>query len=472
MRSPAGDAGLSWSHAVRGQRPTPQSTNPDQYTPAGWAEACDRAATDPKVAAGLEVRSATLINADVRAVPGRDTSPEMAAAVALVNECFGWDGAGPGYLERGWQQVFGELMCRADTHGASLGEERWELINGRRVLVDIEQRHLANLEGWQRDERGRVVGAHMRTSSPARRTYIIPLYGLADEFGGGVHFSFGFDGDPEGRLASILGATVDYVALKRHMDKQAWDGVSRWAMPVVKAKLMAEVASRMGMTLDDSTIAELVNRTAASATAFLAGEEAAFSSSDIIDLEPFGGVLDLEQWVKLCNAVDHQVLTVLGVPTLTMGVSAAHGSRSAAESIGDLFLRTVAARLTLWLAQFRRQSVARLVRANLGPDAPIPLIIHEGLDVDGLGVNLGNLPSLVNSKILWKDNGFRRALRRTLGLPPEGPDAAPVQPGDVIGQYYPTDKTFEQTPGPGRGNDFMPNGQPADGGAVAPEAAD
>lgn len=453
MRAPVGDAGLLWVSAGRGKRPQPEGGTPDQHSPAGWVTACNRAANDPKIASALDIRAATLINADVRAVPGRDTSPEMAEAVALVNRVFGWDDTGPGYLHRGWSQVFGELMVRADAFGASLGEEVWDVVDGARVVVDIEQRHLANLESWDRDDRGRVYGVHLRRSGPRRSKYDMPLYWAADEAGGGVHFAFGFDGDPEGRGGAALGSTIDWVDLKAHMTKQAWDGVSRWAMPVVKAKLMTEVAQRMGMSLDDPTIAELVGRAADAAVAFMSGDEAALSASDIIDLEAFGGTLDLAQWVELSNAVDHQVLTALGLSSLTYGVSATNGSHSAADAIGDMFLRVLAARLTLWLAQFRRQTVARLVRFNLGPDAPVPLLVHEGIDVDGLGLNIGALPHLVAARLVDPDDhDDRRAVRRTLGLRTRAMPIAPQVDAAPIGD--------PGAPGPGRGNGADPNMTP------------
>lgn len=436
----------------------PQSTNPDTYTPGGWSDACDASSVDPKFAAGLEIRAATILNADVRAVaPADDVSTGMSEAVEVCNRVMGWDGM-PGMLERGWSQVFGELFVTADRKGASLGEEAWEVADGLRVLADIEQRHLANLESWHRDDRGRVLGAHMRKSRTGRAQYTLPLYAAADELGGGVHFTFALDGDPEGRLAAILGPVIDWDALKRHMTAQAYDGVSRWAMPVVNAVLRAEVAQRMGLDLDSETILDLVTRAQSAAVAFMSGEESALASSDIIGLEPFGGVLDLSQWVELCNMVDHQGLTVIGTPNLTMGVSAAHGSRSAAETIDDLLLRSLAARLTMFLAQLRRQSVRRLVRYNLGPKAPVPLLVHEGIDVDGLGIHMGSLPHLAAAGFVNpNDPADLRQVRRTIGLPSRRrPIPAPAAGGPLpLGD--------PGAPGPGRGNEADPNLTPLEG---------
>jgi len=448
-RAPQGDTGRRRQHTDRGKRPTPQSSNPATYTPEGWSDECDKVRRDPKMWAGCIVRLETFMSAGLRAIPN-GTTPEAKAAADLVNRAFGWDGHA-GHFERGWQQVFAELCGVADLKGASLGEERWEVVAGELVPVDIEQRHVANLRAWAFDERGNVTGAHMRTAELFRE-YTLPLGRAADAAGGGVHFTFSIDGDPEGRLSAVLGPVIDWVALKEHMTKTAWDGVSRWAMPVVNAVLSAEVAQRMGMELDDPTITQLVTRASEAAADFMAGEEGALSSSDVIRFEPFGGLLDLKAWVDLCNQVDHEGLTAIGTPNLTMGVSAQHGSRSAAETIDDLLLRQVAGRLSRFLAQLRRQTVARLVRFNLG-DVPLPLLVHEGLGEDGLGYHMGNVPHLVAAGFLNPaDPADRRKIRKTLGLDPSTPAAvAPPLTGlPALGN--------PGSAGPGRGNDFALDG--------------
>ena len=57
------------------------------------------------------------------------------------------------------------------THGASIGEERWELINGRRVLVDIEQRHLDSAGLIRRAEQ--VTRRHPIEQLPAGASEVI-----------------------------------------------------------------------------------------------------------------------------------------------------------------------------------------------------------------------------------------------------------------------------------------------------------
>lgn len=435
-----------------GDRVAPQSSNPALYTPAGWSDACDKAATDPKVFAGLEVRADTALNADVRAVLPQGVSDE---AAALVNQVMGWDGAAVGSLVRGWPQIHGELMIMADRKGASLGEEVWDVAGGVRVLVDVEQRHLANLESWLRDGRDNIVGVRMRKAKPGRELYDIPLYSAADAAGGGVHIVFGYDGDPEGRLGAVLGSTIDWVALKEHMTKQAWDGVSRWAMPVVKATLRTEIVQRLGLRLDDPDVVQALERAEEAASAFLSGEEAALSDSDLVGFEAFGGVLDLAQWVALANLVDHNSLTAIGTPTLTMGVSAAHGSRSAGETITDMLQRCLSSRLSQFLWQFRRQTIARLVRFNLGPTAPVPLLVHSGLDPEGMAYHIGTVPHLIHAGLIDPRNPEdRRAIRRVMGLNPRTPAPAALPSNPPLGN--------PGSPGPGRGNEASPDMQPLD----------
>jgi hypothetical protein len=466
-RPPSGESGSGWTGGGRNLRPEPLNDNPDQYTQRDWSDALDRASRDPKFGAGTDVRGATWLNADIlAAAPEGDTTSAMSESVDVVNTVFGWDGK-PGLLERGWPDIMDELAVVADLKGASIGEERWGGVGGVTALLDIEQRHLGLVDGWGKDERGRINAVHMRKPGLSRACYSIPLYADADVAGGGVHFAFGRVGDPEGRLAAVLGRLVDWESLKAHMTREAWKGVSRWATPVVNAVLRAEIVKRMGMELDSATIEDMVARAQAACIGFMAGDADALSSSDVIGLEPFGGELNLESWVKLCSLVDHQGLIAIGTPDMAFG-SEPNGSHSAAEQIADLLLRVVQSRMLKFLGQLRSQCVRRVVRFNLGPLAPLPMLIHEGIDVDGLAGAMGNLPSLVNSKILWKDAALRRKVRRSFGLPKEGPDAAPVQPGDVMGQYYPTE--LPPKAGPGRGNKFMPNGEPAPPGTAAPEA--
>ena len=447
---PQGDEGRRVSYSDRGKRPTPQNRNPATYSPEGWSDSLDQSRTDPKMAAGCWTRSDTFGSAEVRAVPG-DASAGAAESAALVNELLGWDGKA-GYLDRGWDQVFAELCCIADLKGASLGEERWEFEGGVYRLADIEQRHIANLRSWDLDERSRIVGVNMRTADLFRE-YKMPLYSAADDGGGGVHFTFSIDGDPEGRLSAILGPVIDWAALKTHMTAKAWDGVSRWAMPVVMSVLRTELAQKMGLSLNDPIITQAVADAGEAATDFLSGEEGALHASDMVGFEAFGGQLDLKAWVELCNLVDHQGLTAIGTPNLTMGVSATNGSHSAAEAIDDLLLRSVSGRLTRFLAQFRRQCGRRLVRFNLGNLAPIPMLVHEGIDVDGTAAHMGNIPHLVATGIIDPRNpADRRKVRRTLGLDPSVPYAPPPALASAPVPGNPG------SPGPGRGNDFAPDG--------------
>lgn len=476
VREPTGEAGRAWRQVNRGQRPAPLSADPSIYTPAGWSDECDRTLTDPKFSAGAEVRRGTWLSADVRAVaPQGDESSAMAESVELVNAVFGWDGA-IGMLERGWPQVASELAVVADLKGCSLGEERFEMVGGLLVPVDIEQRHSALIDSWVRDERGRVTGVTMKHADLRRmgQLYTIPLYDAADiAGGGGVHITFDMFGDPEGRLSAVLGPVREWRVLKERMSKAAADGVARWAMPVVNAVLQTAAAQALGLSLDDPTVVQAVAAARESAVAYLGGEDAALFSSDLVGFEEFGGSLDLSQWVALSNEVDQQGLTSLGVPTLMMGVSAKHGSHSASEVIDDLLVRSVAARATMFLAQFRRQTVARVVRFNLGPGAPLPMLEHEGLDADGLAGNLGVLASLAAARLLYVDDGVRRRIRRTVGLPAETSRSRPAQPNDMLGPYFPTGEdvaagvaidepgqrdALEQyadpgSPGPGRGNE-------------------
>lgn len=450
-RAPLGDAGRRIGYSDRGKRPTPQDRNPATFTPQGWSDELDKTRRDPKIAAGIGVRVETFLSAEIRAVPA-DGSLLAKAAAALVNETMGWDGCA-GVLARGWPQIFAELCCIADLKGASLGEECWEVIAGRLVPVDIEQRHIANIQSWDFDKRGRLIGVNMRAAELFRE-YRLPLGAEAGN-GGGVHFTFSIDGDVEGRLSAVLGPTIDWVALKVHMTAKAWDGVSRWALPVIMSILRTELAQKMGKSLDDPLVIQAVAEAGEAATAFLSGEDAALHSSDMVGFEAFGGVLDLEQWVKLSNEVDQQGLTALGVPTLTMGVSATNGSHSAADAINDLLLRSVAGRLTRFLHQLRAQTITRLVRFNLGEEAPIPILVHEGIDVDGLAAHMGNIPHLVAARIIDPDAPEdRRKIRRTLGLDPSTP-APKVAPAGLPALGMPG------APGPGRGNDFALDGTAA-----------
>lgn len=447
-----GDSGPRRINASSGQRPQPETTDPSLYSPAGWSAECDKVHNDPKAAGGIEVRRATAMAAMWVAEPSRaDDTPLGLAVAEEVNRQMGWGRhRGAGTLKRGWDHVFLELYGVADEKGMSLGEDLWAIVDGKAVITDVAQRHSANFESWRYDDAGEVTGAHMVKSAQGRQRYTLDLYAAADAAGGGgVHFSFGVDGDPEGRKAAILAACIPWVALKVHMTAKAWDAVSRWALPVVMSVLRTELANKLGKELDDPLVTEAVEDAKEACVAFLCGESAALHASDMVGFEAFGGDLDLSQWVELANLVDHNALTRLGAPNLTMGVSATNGSHSAAEAIDNLLRLTVDARLTLFGWQLRRQIIARIVAFNFPTGTPLPVIRHDGLDVDGLGRNVGALAHLVAAFPGLLQSDMLEVLARFMGvrLEPGASKAAGALP--PIGD--------PGAPGPGRGNPADPN---------------
>jgi len=451
---PRGDGGPPLVSSSRGRRPRPESLDPALYTPAGWSGECDKVVNDPKAAGGLEVRRATAMAAAWVCEPN-PSDPNGQAVADEVNRQLGWGTVhrGAGTLKRGWDQLFVELFGVADEKGMSLGEDLYAVVDGKAVLVDIAQRHSANFEAWRYDEAGEVNGAFMVKSALGRQRYVLDLYEAADAAGGGgVHFSFGTDGDPEGRKMAILAACIPWVALKVHMTAKAWDAVSRWALPVIMSVLRTELAQKMGLALNDPLVTQAVEAAGEAASAFLSGEDAALHGSDMVSFEAFGGELDLSQWVALSNEVDNQALTRIGTANLTFGVSATNGSHSAAETISNLLSLTVDSRLTLFGWQFRRQVIGRIVAFNFGPDTPLPIVRHDGLDVDGLAANFGTLPHLMAAFPGLTNSDILDVVAKALGVR--------LKPGAVAGTPAPLPIGDPGAPGPGRGNEADPNLEP------------
>ena len=453
VSTPRGDSGPPLISSSRGKRPRPETLDPAMYSPAGWSGECDKVPNDPKAAGGIEVRRATAMAAAWVCEPNPSDTPEHGKAVAdECNRQLGWGRIhrGAGTLKRGWDQLFVELFCVADEKGMAIGEDLYTIVDGKAVIVDIAQRHSANFESWRHDAAGEVDGANMVKSSQGRDRYTLDLYDAADAAGGGgVHISFGTDGDPEGRKMAILAACIPWVALKVHMTAKAWDAVSRWALPVIMSVLRTELAQKMGKSLDDPMVIQAVAEAGEAATAFLSGEDAALHSSDMVGFEAFGGELDLSQWVALSNEVDNQALTRIGAANLTFGVSATNGSHSAAETIGDMMSLTVDARLRLFGWQFRRQVIARIVAANFPEGTPIPVVRHDGLDVDGVAANFGALAHLIAAFPGLSNSDILEVLAKALGVR--------LNPGAVAGTPAPLPTGDPGGPGPGRGNPADPS---------------
>ena len=447
-RAPQGDAGFRWGPNGRGgqRHQSPLPWNPDVSTPELAAIAYAGVLIDPKVRQAAGIRIARMAGATWRAVP-RDKSDGAQEAAALVNEGLGWGqwAKSGGHLlpERRWPILAAQGMTSYLT-GVSLGEAVPSDGPGPVWLKDIEPRHHGNILGWQRGPRGRVVGVTMRRSDVWNREYTMPI---GDPRGGCWHIPYSMVGDPEGVDLALLRPVIKLVSIKRKAFAEIEKGLGLWTTPIPQAEVMYGLAR--AQQLEDGEIAEAWSEAKAGIAAFMRGELAGLVGSDIVKVSPWGGTFNPSGAVEVTNLIDHQILSTLDAAWLVMGVSAAFGSHRASKAQGDVGVLAASNMCDHFAGYVEAGPASWLVNWNI-PGAPVPHIVHSGLDVMGLADHLGILGHLAAGGFLAADGSIpaelRRAVQEILGLPME-PDGGPAStPGQVPSLGNPG------APGPGRGN--------------------
>ena len=427
--------GAKRSQGWNGWRPDDEFNKIDYGTPADFFDEMHKTYLDAKVRGAVEY----IMAHQVGAVHGgayfrpRGDSPEAIEAANFCNEMFGLGGdeaeqAGLNRYEgRGkFKQDFAHRFRTISTwplFGLSLHEEVYYSApdaNGdeRTWLRDLKPVSGRNIREWHSDEAtDEIVAVDMNRPRWDSRGgwYRLPIKNDPEHTGGikgALHISATATGsdDPEGRIDALLRAASPLRRFKEHCINQLGVGVKRWGSGTLQATFDAELAERLGLQPD--TIKEL-NALAAQAMGDFQSDDGAYLlDSTVLKVGVVEGKFEPDGIVQSINLVDHSMLTTFFMHWLAMGVAQSHGSGAAAITHGNAVLQVVAATAQRTCRELERQTCARLLEINFGPDHPVPELVLPGIEPNPLaGVDV---VGMVGSGVLTPTDDVETVIRRQM----------------------------------------------------------
>lgn len=438
-----GTSGTSWFGGII----TGYEDNSELYG-SEWAKASvQMRRTDATLARSWSLRKQIALSAKWRWVAGDKDSPLSVAMADYANEAFGFDGYA-GHLGHTFEHVLAQMLEYVPV-GFRYTEEIYHTerdINGAvRVWVRFEDREPAAHQYWVAADDGETLESVQQSPSSVsvyrdRRDWslTIPAHKL-------VLLTRNLTGSNWEGVGADRPAWWSW-KLKAHLMNQIGISSYRWANPTPVIETDRAAALDAGWSDEEVTAARIALE--AQAAAYASRSATRLNTTPHVKLSTFGGLSSVET-DKMLAAVaycDQQLAAVYMADVMRLG-DTGHGNRALGQVFSDAMRDTVANDLDVVASALGGVgrpgggTIGRLCEWNFGPqpDALLPRLIHEGLEVRPIADLLPSIAGLIQSGVLTADQHIEDAIRNFAGLQPlEGERDTAMRAASERGGAVPT----------------------------------